>query len=187
MRGETGAGIVGSTALKIVTISLGCAALWAGAFGQEGADYPHQRRDLRISAYAPPTIPHDADNPDCLGCHATNEVGAPMIPHREIANCLQCHVPQAGGGLFRKNTFGGVAEPVKLARAYKGAPPVSPHRFFMRENCLACHGRDARPDVVHTSHPDRINCLQCHIEQSGGVALFRRNTNIPDPLGRGQK
>ena len=176
-----------SAIFRIAMVSLGCAALSSWAFGREKAGGPHKRSDLRISAYAPPTIPHDVDSPDCLDCHATNEVGAPMIPHREIPNCLQCHVPQAGAALFRGNGFAGVAEPARPARAYRGAPPVSPHRFFMRENCLACHGRDARPDIVHTPHPERFNCIQCHPGQDWEVAAFRRNTNVPDPLGRGRK
>lgn len=170
--------------LAALIVSLAGAAVrgWADAQG-----YPHRRGDLRISAYAPPTIPHDVDNPDCLDCHATNEVGAPMIPHPKIANCRQCHVPQAGVAAFRRNGVAGVVEPGRLARAHAKAPPVSPHRFFMRENCLACHGTDARPDVVHTPHPDRVNCLQCHPEQNGSVGLFRRNTVVPDPLARGRK
>ncbi len=168
-------------------VSLGCAALSSWAFGQEKAGDPPKRMDLRISAYAPPVIPHDVDSPDCLDCHATNEAGAPMLPHRTLANCRQCHVSQTGAGVFRRNRMAGVPEPGRPVRAYAQAPPVMPHRFFMRETCLACHGKDSRPDIVHTPHPDRSNCLQCHPEQNGDAALFRRNTNLPDPPARGKK
>lgn len=135
----------------------------------------------RISAYAPPTIPHEIFDMACLDCHASNEMGAPMLPHQLIANCRQCHIPRGTSPLFRENTFRSVAPPTpKVRRAYPGSPPVIPHRVFMREHCLACHDKGARASVISSPHPERANCLQCHVEQQGDVPLFRHNTNLPD-------
>lgn len=94
-----------------------------------------------------------------------NDAGVPVMPHREIANCRQCHVAQQVVKPFRKNRFQGGGDPVRVARPSSGAPPVMPHRAFMREKCLACHGKESRGDIVHSPHPDRVRCQQCHVEQ----------------------
>lgn len=154
-------------------------------FGQGEA--PPPREGLRISRYAPPTIPHDLDDPACLECHGHAEAGAPEVPHPAFANCLQCHVPQTGTALFRGNGFLGVPEPARLSRAYVGAPPVAPHRYFMRQNCLACHGKDAPQGIVSTPHPERSHCRQCHLEQDGVVGLFKGNARFPDVAVSGRK
>jgi len=122
-----------------------------------------KRQGARLTAYSPPRIPHEIYEDPCLECHLTNETDAPMMPHKNIINCRQCHVPQADVPLFRENSFKGVPEARKLPSAYKGSPPAIPHPVFMREKCLACHGIDSRPDVVNTTHPERINCRQCHV------------------------
>ncbi len=141
----------------------------------EGDDSRQSREALRLSAYAPPVIPHDIEDTPCLDCHSQNDMDIPVIPHREISNCRQCHIPQSYVPLFRKNRFRDVSEPVVLTRLYKEAPPLIPHRVFMRENCLACHGKTSRKDVIDTPHPERLNCRQCHIEQKD-VKPFRKNT-----------
>ncbi len=169
----------GLASLVCFGISLGLMVL-APAAGNEAS----QHKRVRFYMYAPPVIPHDADLGTCLDCHNTSEMGAPMMPHKEITNCRQCHVPKKDVLLFKKNAFNGIPEPKKLKRAYKGAPPAMPHRLFMRENCLACHGPDSSEDVINTSHPERKNCRQCHVEQKEKGALFRKNTNVLDSLGK---
>ncbi len=140
-----------------------------------------RRANARISAYAPPTVPHQLFGIACLDCHATSDLGAPMMPHQEITNCRQCHVLSHDVPLFRRNTFRRMPEPKPaLKAAYAGAPPVVPHRVFMREKCLACHAPGAREATANTPHPERIHCLQCHVPQRWDVPLFRRNTNLPD-------
>ncbi|WP_425806048.1 hypothetical protein [Desulfitobacterium sp. Sab5] len=45
------------------------------------------------------------------------------------------------------------------------SPPVIPHTLVNREgNCLLCH-RDIGTGygVPQTTHPERPNCLQCHV------------------------
>ena len=45
----------------------------------------------------------------------------------------------------------------------EGSPPVIPHKLFMRENCLSCHAGPSAPKEIRMSHPERVNCRQCHV------------------------
>lgn len=72
---------------------------------------------------------------------------------------------------------------VSLARlsqenvAYFGAPPMIPldHDFVVGEDirlsqnggqdCLDCHDDAEEEDAPQTSHPERYNCMQCHLPQ----------------------
>jgi len=59
-----------------------------------------------------------------------------------------------------------------------GAPPLIPvdHEFVIGEDiyhfenggdaCLDCHGDESEKDVPQTTHPERHNCLQCHVPQT---------------------
>jgi cytochrome c-type protein NapB len=125
---------------------------------------------------APPVIPHAPLNIRCVACH--NDLGknapplgfAPANPHAQTeglsatSNCQQCHVFQRQASLFVETDFRGLQQELaKADRLYPGAPPVIPHRVFMRENCGACHsGPAARPEI-RCSHPLRTNCRQCHV------------------------
>lgn len=66
-------------------------------------------------------------------------------------------------------------------RAYDGAPPVVPHAVAAlgREECLACHqeGLDLGDEGLapRTPHPERVVCLQCHVEQAEGATVFVAN------------
>lgn len=63
-----------------------------------------------------------------------------------------------------------------------GAPPMIPpeHEFVIGEDiygfenggepCLDCHGDESEEDIPQTSHPDRRNCLQCHLPQMDETA-----------------
>jgi len=123
---------------------------------------PSKRENLRLFAYAPPVIPHEIYEDACIDCHADNETDAPMIPHSEGTNCRQCHIFQHDVPLFRENSF--VRSNLSL-KPSNTVPPTIPHRVFMREKCLACHGENSRQDVLNTKHPERINCRQCHIKR----------------------
>ncbi|WP_089942944.1 cytochrome c3 family protein [Candidatus Entotheonella palauensis] len=140
-------------------------------------------REVRLFTYAPPVISHEIDEKRaCVECHNLATISPVMLPHQNMPNCRQCHIPQVKVEPFRKNSYTGIAEPARLPRAYKGAPPVVPHRFFMRENCLACHGPEAQPALLRTTHPTRANCRQCHVGMGRAVSLFRRNLLMRDPL-----
>ena len=127
------------------------------------------RAALRAFYTAPPVIPHEVesrDSRDCLLCHSTTlkdgrEVA--QTPHPPFSNCLQCHASNLpGGDLEVANTWKGLEEPHRDKRWSKTSPPTVPHRIFMRENCLVCHGPDNSNMRLKTPHPERTSCLQCH-------------------------
>ena len=62
-----------------------------------------------------------------------------------------------------------------LRRAFEGAPPLVPHDVEVGVECLDCH-RLGENDAVITSHPERINCVQCHIPQITDIEPFVENT-----------
>jgi len=137
-----------------------------------------ERRSRRAYSGAPPRIPHGLDLEEdgaCLACHREGiRVGsktASPLPHAELQLCTQCHVPTQdlvpGGdslepGLHAlSNTFEGLQEPEQGARSWTTAPPQVPHTSWMREKCISCHGPSG-VEPLQTSHPERVNCVQCH-------------------------
>ena len=142
-------------------------------------DAQHQRTlksysKNRAYAGAPPTIPHIILNENgfggksCLQCHQNGgfvtqfNAYAPVTPHPELINCKQCHVPVKVQTLFRESSFIKLTMPEINNQALVGSPPVIPHALQMRENCLACHAGPAAPKEIYVTHPERVNCRQCH-------------------------
>lgn len=142
-----------------------------------------RRASLRAYDGAPPVVPHAIDtlsSASCVSCHGE---GANLvisgtrpaeISHPWITNCTSCHVPADGLRQFTAtatsrltvdNAFAGKQSAGHGPRAYQGAPPVTPHPVWMRQNCMACHG-PGREQAIRSSHPDRANCLQCHAPDS---------------------
>lgn len=129
---------------------------------------------LRHYPGAPPCIPHDLD-PDIardMACNVCHEKGgyvqkynayAPLTPHPEFSNCMQCHVERTTESLFQSSDFAAAAPPALNRAVLPGGPPPIPHTLQLRENCLACHSGPAAPLEIRTSHPERINCRQCHV------------------------
>jgi len=109
---------------------------------------------------APPPMPHgfvEERRSDCLTCHA-----------RETRiSCQQCHVDGSDAELevFRENLFVGLDFPGKGTRAHDYAPPTIPHKTFMRDNCLSCHGPSGKQKIA-TPHPYRSQCQQCHVSDA---------------------
>lgn len=127
---------------------------------------------------APPVIPHEPLGAACIACHnreglAVPDLGfAPPSPHEEttgmsaISRCRQCHVFRRTDEVFVDNMFVGFAQDLRRGRRLHDlAPPVIPHKVFMRENCQACHAGPAAREEIRTTHPERIRCRQCHLEQ----------------------
>ncbi|MDY8134920.1 nitrate reductase cytochrome c-type subunit [Aquimarina sp. 2201CG5-10] len=125
---------------------------------------------------APPFIPHPVKEErsmggnTCLQCHqnggfvAKFEAYAPVTPHPEMINCRQCHVAKTSETLFVQTAFTKEQAPkVGVNNALPGSPPMIPHPIQMRENCLACHAGPAAPKEIRVTHPERINCMQCHV------------------------
>ena len=134
------------------------------------------RAERRAYDGAPPVIPHRPFAAACLTCHG---VGAPAVPGQAFAPpsphgqtpgmgagtlCVQCHVFRQTRDIAVVNSFIGERSVVRrFARSQTGAPPPVPHALFLREDCLACHvGPTARPEI-RCSHPERVNCVQCHL------------------------
>jgi len=66
-------------------------------------------------------------------------------------------------------------ESAPLPRAFEGAPPLVPHEIEEEMGCLDCH-RLGDSGAPITPHPERANCVQCHIPQKEGVKPFVENT-----------
>lgn len=144
-------------------------------------DEKHQRSlktyyNNRAYHGAPPSIPHDVADErsmgenSCLKCHQDGgfvtkyNAYTPVTPHPEYENCRQCHVPQKTNKLFKGTNFVKIAAPkVGVNKALVSSPPVIPHQIQLRENCLSCHAGPSAPKEIRVSHPERVNCRQCHV------------------------
>ena len=124
---------------------------------------------------APPVIPHDlypASPNDCLTCH--RKEGAyfgkvsPRTPHPQLTNCTQCHLSSKSAFPEAKaepveTSWQGLDTPTTGSRANLVAPPTMPHRKYMREDCQSCHSHQSPYNWMRTPHPERTNCIQCHV------------------------
>jgi len=131
-------------------------------------------RERRAFPGAPPTIPHPTEEAhsmggnDCLQCHQNGgyvdkfKAYTPITPHPEFINCKQCHVPVKSTVAFKLNNWKKPMAPDTKQQALLGSPPIIPHSLEMRSNCLACHAGPSAPVEIKVSHPDRVNCRQCH-------------------------
>lgn len=142
---------------------------------------------------APPVMPHEDFGIECSGCHAEEgmevaDIGfAPALPHGDTlgmsddSRCRQCHVLAIEDGVFAENAFVGLAQDLRRGtRQYPGAPPTIPHPVFMRENCAACHDGPAAREEIRCSHPERVQCLQCHLR----VSETRHDALATEPFTR---
>ncbi|BDD06060.1 hypothetical protein [Aureibacter tunicatorum] len=157
------------------------------SFAEEYAQLPLEiRNEITLKEYyrnkafhgAPPTIPHPILDPKtmggkgCLQCHqnggfvAEFKTFAPITPHPEMVNCRQCHVGVQTDGLFKESTYKKLKAPPLGNVSTVSSPPVVPHQLQMHENCLACHGGPSAPKEIRVTHPERVNCLQCHVSNN---------------------
>ena len=136
-------------------------------------------RARRAYEGGPPMIPHKVDDDrslggeNCLTCHGKGgfvpkfNAYTPVTPHPNLKNCRQCHNPGRTGGTFRGSTFEPIAWPSLGGSVLPTSPPPIPHKIKMRENCLACHAGPGAVEEIRTTHPERINCRQCHAASAG--------------------
>lgn len=165
--------------LRAGRLVVGCClllALLAAAFESPAVATAEQeaveRVERRLFDGAPPVIPHE-DFGDCTDCHYQEgtevpDVGfAPASPHANLdVRCVQCHVLRTTDDVFTANTFAALRrEMEREERPSTSAPPVIPHDVFMRGNCVGCHSGEAAREWIRTSHPERVRCRQCHVEQ----------------------
>jgi cytochrome c-type protein NapB len=146
------------------------------------------RAERRLYDGAPPVIPHRSFGADCVSCHRSEGVEVPGVgysppnPHEAtrgmsaMSRCRQCHVFAETDEVFVENEFAGLRQDLRRGERFAGnSPPVIPHRVFMRENCLACHAGPAAREEVRTSHPERVRCRQCHVEQATTAEFARES------------
>jgi len=128
---------------------------------------------------SPPTIPHpvkedlNIGGKSCLKCHQNGgfsekfKAYTPIVPHPEMINCKQCHVPQKSNTLFSETNFKkGIIPKVGVNSALSGSPPTIPHNLQMRKNCLSCHATPSTPKEIRVTHPERTDCMQCHVQNN---------------------
>lgn len=170
-------------------------SMFALDYAQMPIDPDHQRSlnsyyQNRAYYSAPPSISHSvADERNmggmaCLKCHENGgyvekyQAYTPVTPHPEKVNCRQCHVVQKTEGLFKATQFKKERfSKVGTNKAMQTSPPVIPHPIELRENCLACHAGPAAPKEIRVSHPERVNCRQCHVfnnKELSGTRSFVR-------------
>ncbi|MDH3590770.1 MAG: hypothetical protein OER88_02760 [Planctomycetota bacterium] len=163
--------------LAVLAVAAGC----RDAVSQEPvAKSPAAVRAAR-RAYdgAPPVIPHQVFSASCTSCHNRDGIEvpgvgfAPNLPHAETvgigkaARCTQCHVSKKTDAEFQPSTFQGLRQDLRRGkRHHLLAPPVMPHSRFMRENCRACHTGPAAREEIRCTHPERVNCSQCHVQRT---------------------
>jgi nitrate reductase (cytochrome), electron transfer subunit len=176
----------------------------AAGFDVERRPEAHPRtlaiyRGLRAYPGAPPRIPHGLTDREfrenlCNSCHArggfTPRFGtyAPVTPHPEYTDCLQCHAPDAmtvGLGIpiltadvicaqchvdpdepppsLVSLDWQPMVWPQMGQSAMDGSPPRIPHGLQLREDCLACHGGPWAVQEIRTDHPERADCRSCHV------------------------
>ena len=144
--------------------------------------------DNRAFYGAPPTIPHQIEEGGiganaCLKCHENGgfvdkfQAYTPVSPHPDKSNCVQCHVQVKTASFFVPSSWVKNHPPVIGNQALEGSPPIVPHSLQLRENCLSCHSGPSAVKEIRTTHPDRINCRQCHVineKKTVDIGTFKR-------------
>jgi cytochrome c-type protein NapB len=196
MRGAFGAGVKYAQ----LALSLCCIGLTLTTAAQESASTPERsspetRAKRRAFDGAPPVIPHQNFSMQCVQCHTLQGVSLPGVgfspptPHQKTpglsadSRCQQCHVFKRSDTLFAKNSFVGLKQDLQPGKRLNSmAPPVIPHKVFMRENCVACHSGPAAREVIRTPHPERERCQQCHVSKKASSVFSRsRPTKVDTP------
>ena len=144
--------------------------------------------DNRAFYGAPPSIPHPIEEGSigsntCLKCHQNGgfvekfQAYTPVTPHPDKLNCVQCHVQVKSQTNFVPSSWVSNHAPAIGNQALIGSPPVVPHGLQLRENCLSCHAGPSAVKEIRTTHPDRVNCRQCHVigdKKMNDIGTFNR-------------
>lgn len=144
-----------------------------------GCNTCHERGGYsqRFGAYVPVT-PHP-EMGACLQCHLGDAMlmSTPLPGMDPSAHCRQCHA--AGATRLRDSSLNWQPLPwpqlSEVSDEY--LPQPIPHSPELRGNCLACHSAPAAVAEIRTSHPERANCRQCHVEKNADVSEFLRAQN----------
>jgi cytochrome c-type protein NapB len=150
-------------------------ALTADEFSSGSCNGCHARGGFaaRFRLYAPVT-PHP-EYGECLQCHAVDDGLVGLAPPASAeATCLQCHRLDGAAPAFASTSWRAAPWPELGQRALPDAPPWMPHGLEMRGNCVACHAGPAAVAELRTTHPERANCRQCHVPAPAEAGVFTR-------------
>ena len=119
---------------------------------------------IRFNAYVPVT-PHP-EMGACLQCHVGDaKLMAIPLPNTEPSSrCRQCHDPAAPKPAAAASGWQAMPWPAVKQVMPGRLPPPIPHDSPMRVNCLTCHSGPSSMVEIRTSHPERANCRQCHLQ-----------------------
>lgn len=139
----------------------------------------------RFDAYVPVT-PHP-DMPACLQCHVgRDEVTGVALPNLDPSTvCRQCHAPGAARWAEALVDWRPMLWPSPARSAQYGSVPPISHDLFFRGNCLACHSGPSAVAEIRTTHPDRVDCRQCHVAPDVAVSEFIRPVPTPTASRKG--
>lgn len=169
------------TGLLAVLVACGGEATKVAVPGIEGAQKSAASVRAKRRAYdgAPPVIAHKPFGAACTNCHTMKGVNlpgvgfAPPMPHGktlgmiDTKTCTQCHVWKQTDNVWKHSTFVGLRQDLRRGKqGFFTSPPVIPHSFQMRENCVACHSGPAAREEIRCSHPERPMCSQCHVPRT---------------------
>lgn len=135
----------------------------------------------RFGAYVPVT-PHP-ELTSCLSCHVGDAplMAVPLPGTDPNARCRQCHTPDARIRRDEMVAWQPLPWPQLQRASIDGAPPPIPHGRELRGNCLACHAAPAAVAEISTTHPERANCRQCHVEADAGAGSYTRTLAAETP------
>jgi cytochrome c-type protein NapB len=140
---------------------------------------------LRFAAYVPIT-PHP-DLGMCLQCHVGDDgvMGLASAAADPNSRCPLCHGPSGGPARPEASaTWATTVWPTLPPSTPGRLPPPIPHDLQLRGNCLACHGGPAAVAGLRTTHPERVNCRQCHVAVDPEADGFTRRL-VDGGLGTG--
>lgn len=147
----------------------------------------------RFAAYAPVT-PHP-ELFGCLQCHVPDDALVGREFPRQTSGrdvCLQCHILDRAPPLWVELDWAPRPWPELDGAALEGSPPVVPHGFQLRQNCMACHVGAGAVEEIRTDHGDRANCRQCHVAVDdfpgdGPTDEFTRPAAASEPMAGGER
>ncbi len=145
-----------------------------------GACHARGGYSRRFAAYAPVT-PHP-ERTMCLQCHLGEDrvMGFASPDAGPSDRCHLCHGPAGGAPRPEASyTWPTTVWTTLPALTRDQAPPPIPHDLQFRENCLACHSGPAAVAEVRTTHPDRADCRQCHVQAGGETQAFAHQPWTP--------
>jgi hypothetical protein len=147
--------------------------------------HEHGGYSPRFNAYVPVT-PHP-EMVACLQCHVGNDAltGVALPDADPNTVCRQCHPPAGIRPVLSTIDWEPMEWPDLGPRATAGPPPVIPHEQPLRGNCLTCHTGPAALERIRVSHPEWVNCRQCHIALDPEAEPFTRASTVEGDGGGG--